>query len=352
MPVVHRAPCCLFIRVPTILGEELGYHTTMMPPVTVETARYLGDSHLAQLLARERSGKSVADVRDMIAGILAAPEDVDPDLWLGMVVEAPSNELAHQLQALKQSLEERTSSGLEVPAPAWRLKALRQELQRLDLHGFIVPHADEHQGEMLPVGSERLAWLTGFTGSAGIAVVLNDKAVIFVDGRYTLQVRMQVNNVDFDFLHLMNEPPHNWIADHLSGGRLGYDPWLHGKVEVEAFQEAVEKAGGSLIPCDSNPVDQIWFNQPPPPLSPVRPHALEFAGETASSKIDRIAASLVEKGHDGAVISDPTSIAWLLNIRGGDLPGTPVCLGFAIVSKEGLVTFFADRRKFTPEALS
>lgn len=326
--------------------------TIMMPSVRDDPVRYLGDSHLAQLLARERSGKSVADIRDMIAGVLAAPEDVDPDLWLGLVAQAPSNELAQQLQALKQALKERTSSGLEIPAPAWRMKALRHELQRLDLDGFMVPHADEHQGEMLPVGSERLAWLTGFNGSAGVAVVLKDKAAIFVDGRYTLQVRMQVNNEDFDFLHLMNEPPRGWIADHLEGGRLGYDPWLHGKAEVEILGKAAESAGGSLVPCDSNPIDQIWFNQPPPPLSPVRPHALEFAGETASSKIDRIAASLAAQDRDGAVISDPTSVAWLLNIRGGDLPGTPVCLGFAIVSKEGSVTFFADQRKFTPETLS
>ncbi len=324
----------------------------MTPSAIVDPARYLGDSHLARLLAQGRTGKSVADVRGMIAGVLAAPEDIDPDLWLRMVTEAPDDELAEQLQALKGTLEEKTRYGLEVPAPAWRLKALRDELKRLGLDGFIVPHADEHQGEMLPVRSERLAWLTGFSGSAGVAVILNDKAAIFVDGRYTLQVGMQVNGAEFEFLHLMNEPPRDWIADHLESGKLGFDPWLHGKVEVEILRKAAESAGGSLVPCDSNPVDQIWFNQPPPPLSPVRPHALEFAGETASSKIARIAASLAEKSRDGAVVSDPTSIAWLLNIRGGDLPGTPVCLGFAIISREGSITLFADQRKFTPEALS
>ncbi|MCE2520594.1 MAG: aminopeptidase P family protein [Alphaproteobacteria bacterium] len=324
----------------------------MTRSVAVDPARYLGDSHLAELLARARAGKSVADVRSLIAGVLAAPEDVDPDMWLGLVTETPGGDLARQLQTLKQSLEENAPCSLEVPAPAWRLKALRHELQRTGLDGFVVPHADEHQGEMLPARSERLAWLTGFNGSAGVAVVLNDKAAIFVDGRYTLQVRTQVNRADFDVHHLMNEPPHDWISDHLEGGRLGYDPWLHGHAEVGSFRDAAERAGGTLVPCDSNPIDQIWFNQPPPPLAPVRPHALEFAGETATSKIDRIAASLAAKGHDGAVISDPTSIAWLLNIRGGDLPGTPVCLGFAIVSKEGLVTLFADQRKFTPEALS
>ncbi len=318
----------------------------------VDPARYLGDSYLARMLARERTGKTVTEVRSLIAGVLAAPEDVDPDLWLGLVAESPDDDLAQQLRALKQDLAKRTSSGLEVPAPAWRLKALRDELRRTGLDGVVVPHADEHQDEMLPLRSERLAWLTGFSGSAGIAVVLSDKAAIFVDGRYTLQVRTQVNGADYEFRHVMNEPPSDWIAAHLAGGRLGYDPWLHGRVEVDMFRDAANKAGGVLVPCASNPVDQIWTNQPPPPLSPVRVHPLEFAGETAASKIDRIAETLTAKGRDGAVISDPTSIAWLLNIRGGDLPGTPVCLGFAIIRKDGSVSLFADRRKFTREAVA
>ncbi len=324
----------------------------MTRSVAVDPARYRGDSHLAGLLARAGAGKSVADVRRLIAGVLAAPEDVDPDMWLGLVTPTPGDDLARQLQALRRTLEEGAARGLESPAPAWRLKALRHELQRTGLDGFIVPHADEHQSEMLPLRSERLAWLTGFTGSAGVAVILNHKAAIFVDGRYTLQVRTQVNTADFETCHLMNEPPQDWIRDHLAGGRLGCDPWLHGHREVDSFRDASQRAGGTLVSCDSNPVDRIWTNQPPPPLSPVRAHALEVAGESASSKIARIAASLAAKDRDGAVLSDPASVAWLLNIRGGDLPGTPVCTGFAVISKEGSVTLFADRRKFMPEVLS
>ncbi len=318
----------------------------------VDPACYLGDSHLARMLAHARTGKSVADVRCLIAGVLAAPEDVDPDRWLDLVVQAPDDDLAQQLQALKRRLAQGAPFGFGSPAPARRLKALRRALQEMELDGFVVPHADEHQGEMLALRSERLAWLTGFTGSAGIAVVLNDKAALFVDGRYTLQVRMQVNTEDFDTCHLINEPPRDWIAEHLSGGRLGFDPWLHTVTEIGAFREAADKAGGVLVPCPGNPVDRIWTNQPPPPLSPVHPHPLAFAGESASSKIGRVAALLAAKGCAGAVLCDPTSIAWLLNIRGGDLPGTPVCLGFAIIGKEGFVTLFADRRKFTPDVLS
>ena len=325
----------------------------MTRSIADDPARYGGDSRLAELLAAERAGKSVADVRGIVAGVLAAPEDVGGDLWLSLVVAQASDELKDQLQALKASMASRTVYGLDAPppAPAWRLKALRRELERLGLDGFIVPHADEYQGEMLPMRSERLNWLTGFGGSAGVAVVLKEKAAIFVDGRYTLQVKVQVRKEDFAFHHLVNEPPTDWIAEHLAGGRLGYDPWLHGAREIESLEKTVANSGGELVPCRHNPVDAVWTNQPPPPLSPVRPHGLEYAGESASSKIERIARSLADKDCDAAVVSDPTSIAWLLNIRGGDLPGTPVCLGFAIVRKEGTVTLYTDRRKLTSEAL-
>ena len=324
----------------------------MTRSATVDPVPYLGDRHLARMLAHARSGKSVADVRCLIAGVLAAPQDIDPDRWLELVATSPDAALAQQLQALKNSLAKGASCGFASPAPTRRLKALRRELHGMELDGLIVPHADEHQGEMLALRSERLAWLTGFNGSAGVAVVLKDRAALFVDGRYTLQVRMQVKTEEFDTCHLLNQPPRDWIAEHLSGGRLGFDPWLHTAAEVDMFREAAEEAGGALVPCPDNPIDRIWTNQPPPPLSPVRPHPLAFAGEAASSKITRVATALTAKGCDAAVLCDPTSIAWLLNIRGGDLPGTPVCLGFVIINHEGVVTLYADRRKFTPDVLA
>ena len=238
-----------------------------------DPARYGGDARLAELLAAERAGKSVADVRGIIAGVLSAPEDVEGDLWLGLVALQASGELRNQLQALKDSIASRRGYGLDAPppAPAWRLKALRRELERLGLDGFIVPHADEHQGEMLAMRSERLNWLTGFGGSAGVAVVLKEKAAIFVDGRYTLQVKVQVRKEDFAFHHLINEPPTDWIAEHLAGGRLGYDPWLHGAREIESLERTVANSGGELVPCRHNPVDAVWPNPPPPPLSPRPP---------------------------------------------------------------------------------
>ncbi len=152
----------------------------MTRSIADDPARYGGDSRLAELLAAERAGKSVADMRGIVAGVLAAPEDVEGDLWLSLVVAQASDELKDQLQALKASMASRTVYGLDAPppAPAWRLKALRGELERLGLDGFIVPHADEHQGEILAMRSERLNWLAGFGGSAGVAVVLKEKAAV------------------------------------------------------------------------------------------------------------------------------------------------------------------------------
>src|SRR5450432_2585199 len=155
-----------------------------------------------------------------------------------------------------------------------RLAALRAELARRGLDGFVVPHSDEHMGEYLPAHAERLAWLTAFTGSAGAAVVLKDKAAVFVDGRYTLQVRNQTDTGLFEPRDLVAEGPQGWIPDHLQrGAKLGYDPWLHTAHAVAGLRQAAERAGGTLVACDSNPIDAVWKDQPPPPVTPAVPHA-------------------------------------------------------------------------------
>src|SRR3954466_11804598 len=161
-----------------------------------------------------------------------------------------------------------------------RLASLRAELARRGLDGFVVPHSDQHMGEYLPAYAERLAWLTSFTGSAGAAVVLKDKAAIFVDGRYTLQVRSQTDTNLFEPRDLVAEGPQGWIPDHLpKGARLGYDPWLSTANAVAGLPQAAEKAGGSLVACDSNPIDAVWSDQPPPPAKPAIVHPLNLSGE-------------------------------------------------------------------------
>jgi Xaa-Pro aminopeptidase len=201
----------------------------------------------------------------------------------------------------------------------------------------------------VPPSGQRLAWLTGFTGSAGLAVVLHDRAALFVDGRYTLQAAAQIDTQIFEIHHLIDEPPAQWIGTALAqGAMLGYDPWLHTPNEVERFRAAAEKAGALLRAASENPLDRVWAERPAAPLAPVVPHSERFAGESAQSKRARLGQALAEEGAAAVVLTMPESIAWLLNIRGGDVPHTPLPLSFAILRQDGSVTLFVDRRKLVP----
>ncbi|MEI9994902.1 MAG: aminopeptidase P family protein [Rhizomicrobium sp.] len=230
-----------------------------------------------------------------------------------------------------------------------RLSRLRTELKRRGLDGFVVPRADEHQGEYVPKRAERLAWLTAFTGSAGAAVALLDKAAVFVDGRYTLQIRQQTDTSLFEPREL-EEGPAGWIAHALpKGAKLGYDPWLHTAHGVEALRVAADKAGGTLVALDSNPIDAVWDDQPDAPTAKAIIQASNLAGESAESKRTRIAEEVKSQGADAAVITLPDSICWLLNIRGADVPHTPFALSFAIQNADGSTDLFMDERKSSPE---
>ena len=223
-----------------------------------------------------------------------------------------------------------------------RLTKLRSELNRLGLDGFIVPRADEHLGEYVPAGAERLAWLTGFTGSAGIAVVLADKAAAFTDGRYVLQLAAQTDPDLWERRHVTEEPPSKWLAANApAGAKIGYDPWLFAEEGLARYTDA----GLTMRPVTQNPIDAVWTERPPPPLAPAEPHQLVYAGRSAEEKRAQVAALLRDAKQDAAVISDPASIAWLLNIRGGDVPFTPFALGFAIVHADAGTELFMSPAK-------
>ncbi|MBC7905268.1 MAG: aminopeptidase P family protein [Rhodospirillaceae bacterium] len=237
------------------------------------------------------------------------------------------------------------------PAGPERLDALRAELGRRALAGFIVPRADEHQGEYVARRAQRLAWLTGFTGSAGLAVVLTEQAAVFVDGRYTLQVGQEVDTALFEPVPMADCPPSRWLGERLKpGDRLGFDPWLHTSDQIEALRITAERAGAQLVPCDGNPLDAVWADQPPPPVAPVVSHGLDYAGRSSGDKRADLAKALTTDRLDAAVLTDPASIAWLLNIRGGDVAYTPLPLGFAILHGDGTVDLFMEPAKL--EALS
>ena len=245
-------------------------------------------------------------------------------------------------EALFQSFDDDPPGAAAAP----RVKALRTELARRGLTGFIVPRADRHQNEYVPAAEERLAWLTGFTGSAGAAVVLMERAALFVDGRYTLQAGQQVDNTVFSIEHLVETPPHQWLEQNLAAGdRLGYDPWLHTVESAERLAKACVTAGAALIPIEPDLFDAIWTDRPPPPLGPIRLHDIAFAGEEARSKLDRIGREIGKLKADALVVSDPHAVAWTFNIRGSDVAHTPLPLAFAIVPREGRPAIYVDGRK-------
>ena len=231
-----------------------------------------------------------------------------------------------------------------------RVARLRSHLEGLNLNGFLVPRADEHQGEYVPERAERLRWLTGFTGSAGAAIVLQDRAVLFVDGRYTLQAATQIDTEIFAIESLIDNPPAKWLkAQPLQGKAVGFDPWLHTIAEVKALREAIETAGGTLVAVDKNAIDAIWDDQPTAPAAEIEIHPIELAGELAKDKIARLSTVLEEANVTYTVLTDPASLAWTFNIRGGDVPHTPLALGFAIIGREGLPFVFLDHAKLTIE---
>jgi Xaa-Pro aminopeptidase len=232
--------------------------------------------------------------------------------------------------------------------PAQHLALLRGALAQQGLDGFLVPRADEHQGEYVAPCSERLAWLTGFTGSAGLAIVLPDKAALFVDGRYTLQARDQTDTSRFEPVHIADVTPDIWLRGALKPGmRVGYDSWLHTPDGVQRLRQACEHAGATLVPGAANPLDAVWRDRPAPPHAPMVVHDAAYSGETGAAKRARLGRELGDDRLDAAILTLPDSIAWLLNVRGADIPHTPVALCFAILHADTTVDLFVDPAKAT-----
>ncbi|MBL8660184.1 MAG: aminopeptidase P family protein [Rhodospirillales bacterium] len=277
---------------------------------------------------------------------------MDPEAWLALMPGGPAEamsgalkaRLQQRLDAARKSLERAQAVGPGIHAA--RLGALRDQLRQRRLSGFVVPKTDAHQSENLPGCAERLAWLTGFSGSAGSAVVLRDRAALFVDGRYTLQAAAQVDAGLFEVCHVTGDTMAAWIAQHLGkGARLGFDPWLHSVHQAATLHEACASSGARLVAVDANPIDAIWSDRPAAPLAPAFCHDEAFAGLGARDKLRHVAALLAEAGDDSVILTSTDSIAWLLNIRGGDVPFAPLLLAFAIVHADATAQVFTDPRK-------
>ena len=245
---------------------------------------------------------------------------------------------------MRQSFEQHTDPSF---GPR-HLPLIRKAMQEQGLDGFLVPHEDEHQNEYLPEANDRLAWASGFTGSAGAAVITKDKAAIFVDGRYTLQVRDQVDSSAYEFRSLEEGVP-SWLEQTAREGQVfGFDPKLHSPEAVDRLKKAAEKAGAELKPVEVNPLDQAWgAERPAQPQAAIVPHLVEYAGEESTAKRARVGQAIAEEGADAAVLTAPSSLAWLFNIRGGDVIRTPLPIGQAIARKDGTARLFLDPAKVT-----
>jgi Xaa-Pro aminopeptidase len=248
---------------------------------------------------------------------------------------------------MRQTFDESTDRSFG----AQHVPLIRKAMAEQGLDGLLVPHEDEHQNEYLPAANDRLAWATGFTGSAGAAVILKDKAAVFVDGRYTLQVRDQVDQSLFEIRDLVEGGVPAYLESATSGGqKIGYDPRLHSPDALERLKAAAARAGAELHPVQPNPLDQAWGRaRPPQPTAPVVPHPLAYAGEDSSSKRHRLGEMLGKQGADATVLTAPSSIAWLFNVRGGDVIRSPLPLGQAILNKDGSARLFLDPQKVTPD---
>jgi Xaa-Pro aminopeptidase len=233
-----------------------------------------------------------------------------------------------------------------------RLRALREQLKRDRLDGFVVPLTDEHMSEYVGAYAQRLGWLTGFQGSAGTAVVLPQEAAIFIDGRYTLQVRQQVSADDWQYVSVPATSVADWLGGHApDGGRIGYDPWLHTRAWVEEARKALAEKGAELVAVDTNPVDAVWPDKPQPSDARLAVQDDAHAGKTSAAKRAEIADWLHERKADAVVLSALDSIAWAFNIRGDDVAHTPVALAYAIVNSDGTADLFVAPEKIT-EAVS
>ncbi|GAB6263492.1 aminopeptidase P family protein [Photobacterium sp. 53610] len=230
-----------------------------------------------------------------------------------------------------------------------RVAQIRQWLEAEQLDALVIPHEDEYLGEYIPEHNERLLWATGFTGSAGAAVIGRDKAAMFVDGRYVVQVRKQVPGDVFEYRHLIEEPPMQWVADHFAAGsKIAVDPRLHSGAWLKRTQQSLDSSL-ELVLLNTNPIDTLWQDRPAPTLSDARLMGLDFVGQHSSEKRANIAASLQKQKADAVLLTQLDSIAWLLNIRGSDVQCLPVLLSTAILHNDGSVDFFIDESRLPVE---
>jgi len=310
--------------------------------MTNRLAAYRGDADLRKRLESAHAFYSLPELRDLVRSVNAAPPAHDPQAWMALVASEITEDLAEQLSGFARVLDaEPLPEPTDFPA---RLARLRQEMGIDGLAGLVIPHHDIFHTEEIPDASQRLSFITGFEGSAGLAVILEKRAALFVDGRYTLQARGTTSPDLFEILEMKTATIRTFIETHLpAGGKVGYDPWLMSEADLDIIPQ-----GCATIATHGNLVDRIWEARPPEPIAPVILHDPAFSGETTAEKMARMAAIIRKQGFSSALVTQMDSLAWLFNIRGGDVPYAPLVRAFAILHAEGRATLFIDRRKLSP----
>jgi Xaa-Pro aminopeptidase len=284
-------------------------------------------------------------LRPLAARVKATPSSKNPDDWLSAAAPSATPAERAALAAMVAAAPEPSFA-----RDAGRIPALQRILKTNKLAALLVPRTDEHQGEYIVTRAERLKWLTGFSGSAGFAIVLQKEAALFVDGRYTLQAPAETDASVIECRHFKKPPAIEWLAEKVKAGdRIGFDPKITSLIEAERWRDALAKAGAELIALDANPIDEIWTDQPGDPFGAVHVQPLKYAGEASSDKRKTIGEAVKARGAAATVLNQLDSIAWTLNVRGGDTPSTPLVQSFLVVAADGHATWFVDPKKLTAD---
>lgn len=336
------------------MSEKLS-HIHMQPLVNMR--KILTNSLSAEIakleafLKEDAPGMAFEQVVEDLKGIAAAPVRVDSTDVIDQILPNISSDAKEIAWQICQSFANDIAASLLAPKlSSERLTKLRAAIAELGVDAFIIPLNDEFHGEAAPAASERLKWLTGFTGSAGVAAITADEAAIFVDGRYTLQVRSEVNTDLFTPRHVTDEPMTAWFKDVLDAGNtVGIDPWLHTESALNNLRSALDNMGIGIKSLSPNPIDTIWEDRPQQPLALVVPHNEEFAGKSSRDKRAEISENMSAEGVDTTVHTLPDVTAWLLNMRGADLPSTPFPLGFATLHNDETVDLFISEKKISSD---
>ena len=306
--------------------------------------------------------KGREDLIERLCGLAGSPGDPAVKERVRRLIETPSNRwrlgwIAELFPGLTDTDKAALHAAIVALQPQHsrfapeRLEGLRARFGALSLDGFIVPQADEHQGEYIPARNCRLAWLTGFTGSAGTAVVARERAWLFVDGRYVEQAKGEVDAAFIEARHFKKPPLWRFLGETLTPGtRLGYDPALHAAAEIEQIGKELAGARIELVAAAHNPIDELWTDRPPAAFSPIVQRPLELSGKSAAEKIGDVATTLQNEKADAVVLNQLDAIAWLYNIRGGDVTFTPVADAYAIVFADAGSELFVEREKLTTGA--